>query len=1092
MDTFWEEVVSHVKGRSPDGSRYGAPQPFKDSLKGIVPYSEITNCDLDEVSGLVIHKGLYEEIDASFLYQMLQRTVPTFANAVFIVLEVKGTRLPSRYEHLGSLSQIKQWAAMKADPSIERPVEKLIDESGQGDDAILTPMVNFIVDNLVKVIDPSQTKPVIAIAETAERFNDTSWFWVDDTGKTAELFAVPKVRDAHPALADAMVDYVVRLSPDGIIHRRAAVPELKLVSSDPERFQAFNGFFKLTGDLTKGVICPSIRYNDDRARLVGQYCGNLIRFGYKGRQHAVNIKSSIKKWAVDEHADRIVFSHSSEIRARPLIGKTTRVCDVTCKYTLWRARPTLEMSVTVTAAPGVTLEDVQLSTALDQLSSEGGFQTAIVGQGDEFQSHTARIKERVTLRSGPADYLCLYEAGCIPGFAHGLHIHFKDGSKLKEIIAGGNFLKDIARRPSRWVSSKLKDVSGGKLKGILAEGPSAAINYDWVYARYGLGDLRGGETASIVEDRLLTGGGYYNKPQIYRQLMIAAKTGTGEVDPSVSYDVGAELNAVAVTLLFAKLGLYRISPPSAERLASLKAWFDRHLNTYLEVVRPGEAGEQIRVFVRGLSFMILSLDCMARAYPDGGYQAKLQTCVQIMLRLEEPVRGGMEESFFGPPFGPPELDCQVSALLALARAAFWGDPDRRISAAMRRALRAISPACAYSDPGGQNAFFYDSLLFRKEVGATTLDTGFWSFKCGLALRAFNAVLQMQRLGFLFLDQDTLNHLEVLNAIARLALKPSMQWEAGKLEALTSQKSTETNSETQPWVALGLAPAIEWTILGKATSIPLTNQSFAVGSPPQLVAYFDPAAPPMPVEWECSEPQAIQMLNRVAEIWQGLGESKPHWSVLSNDQYLPSNIADSEQSFFASGEHDRNRLVATIRRVGRDPATFKVAHEFGCGLGRLTNYLSESFERVIACDVSRSHLEFARARSAKIGRTNIDYRVARLPTFGMDDPFDLWFSIIVLQHNPPPIMAMVLRRALSLLRPGGLAVFQIPTYSPNYHFKIDGYLASPVPALGVEMHFLPQSALFKLVHGAGCSLLEITHDGTIGAKECLSNLVVITK
>src|SRR6516162_7112013 len=75
------------------------------------------------------------------------------------------------------------------------------------DNTILTPMVNFIAKELAKVIDPLQPEPIVAIAETAERINDTRWFWVDDTAKTAELFAVPNVRDAYPALADATLDY---------------------------------------------------------------------------------------------------------------------------------------------------------------------------------------------------------------------------------------------------------------------------------------------------------------------------------------------------------------------------------------------------------------------------------------------------------------------------------------------------------------------------------------------------------------------------------------------------------------------------------------------------------------------------------------------------------------------------------------------------------------------------------------------------------------------------------------------------------------------------------------------------------------------
>src|SRR5271169_236009 len=41
--------------------------------------------------------------------------------------------------------------------------------------------------------------------------------------------------------------------------------------------------------------------------------------------------------------------------------------------------------------------------------------------------------------------------------------------------------------------------------------------------------------------------------------------------------------------------------------------------------------------------------------------------------------------------------------------------------------------------------------------------------------------------------------------------------------------------------------------------------------------------------------------------------------------------------------------------------------------------------------------------------------------------DLFFSIIVLQHNPPPVILGILDAAFAGLRPGGLAFFQVPTY-----------------------------------------------------------------
>lgn len=1057
MDAFWQQAVDHIQPRSSANYRFVVPNTMDGLVKDAVPYSNLPGHSAGQFNGIVIHKGAYQEIEPTFLFRLVRDLVPTFANEVFIVLEAAGSRLRSTHKHLGQLKEIKEWVTANAHPSIVESLDETWPESSED---VLTRMVKFVVQNLAKVIDPTDAKSAIAIAETAERFNDTAWFWVDDTGKTAELFAVPNVRNAYPDLADATLDYVLRLSPDSVIQRRAAVPELKLLDKNPENFRAYNSFFNLTGNLKRGVICPSIRFNDNRTRPIAEYSGNIIHFTYWWRRQSVDIEDAIKDWSITEHSDRIVFSHVSEIHGTPLFGAPTHVCDVTYAYTLWRARPTIEVSVSTTAKAGVTLGGVHITTAFDQLSKGGGLDTAITGHGSAHQTHAVPGGSKTILARGAADYVSLFEGRVMPGFAVGLHAHLNDGDKLKDFTAEASQLG----------------------------------HFHWVYATYDLKRLRKGETKTIVENRLVTGGGYYTRPDLYKKLIIAAESATGDVDPSMSYDIGAELNAVAATLLFAKRGLYT-SSLSEQRLRDLKTWFDRHLDIYLSVSRPDEEGVQQRVFVRGLSFVILALDCMERAF-EGAYRAKLDTCVQLLLRLEVPVTNGDDQSLFSTHAAddpsPPELDCQGAALLALARAAPWGDPEQRIKSAIRRGLRAILIVSARGDQYEQPTLTYNTIAVRKQAGEAREDTGYWNFKLGLALRAFKAVRQVQELGKLGLDQETFNLLDLLIERAQDALKPSLRLEDGTLEALTSQRSGETNSETQPWVALGLAPAIEWEILGRPIeSLGSESQVATSSSISPTRGYFDKGSPPLNVNLECSEQQASRLLERTISSWEELGRSRPHWSVLTADQFLPAQIEATEPAFFATGEQDRDRLIAAIRRAGRDPAEFKDAFEYGCGLGRVTNFLAESFDQVRACDVSRQHLERARAHTQEIGRSNVTYLRSTFPTFGMKRQFDLWFSLFVLQHNSPPIIAMILRRALTLLRPGGLAVFQCPTYAPNYRFDIDEYLASQAPESGLEMHFMPQSALFKIVREAGCSVAEVVEDDT-GNPQWISNAVVVTK
>jgi hypothetical protein len=110
---------------------------------------------------------------------------------------------------------------------------------------------------------------------------------------------------------------------------------------------------------------------------------------------------------------------------------------------------------------------------------------------------------------------------------------------------------------------------------------------------------------------------------------------------------------------------------------------------------------------------------------------------------------------------------------------------------------------------------------------------------------------------------------------------------------------------------------------------------------------------------------------------------------------------------------------------------------------------------------------------------------------MLEPFDLWFSQIVLQHNSPPIIAMILRRAMQLLNPGGLAIFQVPTFSPGYRFRVTEYVSN-LPNAGMEMHVLPQPAIFEIAVGAGCVPLEVLDDYSTGSQLWVSNSFAFAK
>jgi hypothetical protein len=80
----------------------------------------------------------------------------------------------------------------------------------------------------------------------------------------------------------------------------------------------------------------------------------------------------------------------------------------------------------------------------------------------------------------------------------------------------------------------------------------------------------------------------------------------------------------------------------------------------------------------------------------------------------------------------------------------------------------------------------------------------------------------------------------------------------------------------------------------------------------------------------------------------------------------------------------------------------------------------------------------------------------------------------------------------LLNPGGLAVFQVPTYSTDYEFNIKTYLDNFNNDGKYEMHIIPQGAVFHIARENGCAPLEVVEDGKAGGDEWRSNTFVLEK
>lgn len=251
------------------------------------------------------------------------------------------------------------------------------------------------------------------------------------------------------------------------------------------------------------------------------------------------------------------------------------------------------------------------------------------------------------------------------------------------------------------------------------------------------------------------------------------------------------------------------------------------------------------------------------------------------------------------------------------------------------------------------------------------------------------------------------------------------------------------------------------------------------------------APPMQVECQATVAELKELISRVGETWSSLGATRPYHSVLTGKNFLPENIDhEAIETFWATGSKEAARVGSILKKHGLHDTASKVCVEYGCGLGRITDPFANMFKQVYAYDISSKHLDKAKS---KLKYGNVEFKLCTRDLFGIGlQRCDVFYSNIVFQHNPPPLIRKLISMALEALKPDAIAIFQVPTYATGYCFRISEYLSCQ-KGDEMEMHFLPQSEVFTLIAEANCELLEVREDGAIGQiGDWISNTFIVRR
>ncbi len=233
------------------------------------------------------------------------------------------------------------------------------------------------------------------------------------------------------------------------------------------------------------------------------------------------------------------------------------------------------------------------------------------------------------------------------------------------------------------------------------------------------------------------------------------------------------------------------------------------------------------------------------------------------------------------------------------------------------------------------------------------------------------------------------------------------------------------------------------------------------------------------------------IRSLQRLWDALGRNDPLWAILTDPSKKGNRWRLDE--FFETGVREIDALFEYIGALGVEDRKGR-ALDFGCGVGRLTQALARSFDRVDGVDIAPSMIARAREYNRRGDRCRFHVNDSGDLRLFDDDTFDLIYSNITLQHIPPPHAAGYLSELVRVLASGGLLIFQLPAgvdAARARHPKERLKRVLPAPALtfyyavtqpwrsDMTMHPIAKQEVVVQLEGAGARIVDVSPDASAG-------------
>ncbi len=639
------------------------------------------------------------------------------------------------------------------------------------------PYAEFILRYLMQRVEPNGP-PAMAVAETEQAVDGDRWFWADDNAKVLEFLALPALWRRWPDRCRDVLEFIETLCDGPFILRRTGHSRLEERERGEGTGRWAHTFMHLSCDLPHGGVTVGMRFHDIRTARNLILHRHTVDFTWQGQRFSVEATGQASAHAMQHDGLDLLLSHTHPLHFNPGSGPR-RLGQLVASFRFNGASMFLDAELALELDPGIEVADVALGFGHDQLShNENGVNYADVGinrPGAAPLQFNAAEPGDTLLECPGADYWMLSQRDEMRGFALAIHSLPGDPAALR------NLEVQVQER--------------GRLHRVVS--------------RHLLpGAHRGGARLVARERKIITAGGFYDQVADYAGLVQrrAAMPVTQPMDISISYDYGAELNAFA--RCYRTLSTMPATPEVTALRDKARLLFDRYHKVYADVFLARHFSDPAAIFSRPLAFVIHGLIDMAIATGEASYKDALRETVRVLFDFERNFAGpdgNIESAFL---MGQrncvsPFVDCHSAALLALVRAlpvledpAFITSIDRGLEA-----FRLETMAVELGDMRKQDVI---SVHWTNEQGQRLNPHAYWNFCAGLTLRLFKLLRQSSHQATSEIYARHEHQIEIWEAVLQRQVQRSLvERDGGALEVLTARLSGEGNSETQPWVALGV-------------------------------------------------------------------------------------------------------------------------------------------------------------------------------------------------------------------------------------------------------------------------------------------------